>query len=204
MSMIRTHTKAWESVPRAAAEDLRMSCQSRGVLFWLLTRPADWQVKIGPMMRMAGITKHTWPRLRKELISAGYLVAKKGRAAGGKIVWDYDVYSVSTTPPSPDLRGMVKRGVVKEPSPALPEVVLPSPVKQGTTDTDVKDTVFNKEAKAKAHTRFAPPLGEKVQGQKHLTLAAIIANFVAENPGLSLNELKQLRASLDQKNEVTL
>ena len=116
MSMIRTHTKAWESVPRAAAEDLRMSCQARGVLFWLLTRPADWQVKIGPMMRLTGITKHVWPKVRSELTEAGYLVAKKGRAVGGKIVWSFDVYSLSTNPP-PALRGMVNRGLADEPSP---------------------------------------------------------------------------------------
>ena len=206
MSMIRTHKKAWESVPRAAAEDLRLSCQTRGLLFWLLTRPSDWQVRVGAMMRLSGITKHTWPKMRAELISAGYMVAKKGRSVGGKIAWSFDVYSVSTIPPLPDLRGMVNRGMADEPSPDLPEVVLPSPVKRGTTDTDVKDTVFNKEAKTKAHTRFAlPPLGEKEgQGQEPLTAAAAVAKIVKENPGLSLGELRALKNRFCCESEAAL
>ncbi|MDP1592785.1 MAG: hypothetical protein Q8L80_00885 [Gallionella sp.] len=140
MSMIRTHTKAWESVPRAAAEDLRLSCQTRGVLFWLLTRPSDWCVRIDPMMRLTGITKHTWPKIRDELIKAGYLVAKKGRTVAGKITWNFDVYSISIIEPSPDLPGVVK----------------PSMVKRVTTDTRRTNTAITEEA----HTR-PPHLGER-------------------------------------------
>ena len=208
MSMIRTHVKAWESVPRAAAEDLRMSCQSRGVLFWLLTRPADWQVRIGAMMRLTGLTKHTWPKVRAELISSGYLTAKKGRSIKGKIEWSFDVYSLSTIPPSPALRGMVNRGMADEPSPALQEMVEPSMVKRVTIDTLSTDTVINKEA----HTLTPlPPLGEKEgQGQspfktltKTLTSEAV-AKLVKENPGLSLRELKTLKNRFCSESEATL
>ena len=208
MSMIRTHTRAWESVPRAAAEDLRLSVGSRGVLFWLLTRPSDWQVRIGAMLRLTGITKNNWPKIRDELISAGYLTAKKGRAAG-KIVWTYDVYSVSIKP-SPENQGMVKQGMVNKPSPEKPSMVLPSMEKQGTTDNSRNDTVISKEA----HTPTTlPPLGEKEgQGQsplKTLTplktlIPAEIARFIVNNPGLSLGEARKLRDRLDQQSEATL
>ena len=201
--MIRTHVKAWESVPRAAAEDLRLSCQTRGVLFWLLTRPVDWQVRIGAMMRLTGTTKHTWPKIRDELISAGFLVAKKGRSVGGKIAWNFDVYSVSTIPPSPALRRMVNRGMADEPSPALQEMVKPSMVNRGTNDTSSNDTVSSKE---KAHTRFAlPPEGEKETLKPLKTLTPReIAKLAAENPGLTLGELKELKNRFSVESEAAL
>ena len=153
MSMIRGHVKAWESVPRVAAEDLRLSVSTCGVLFWLLTRPADGNIRIGALMRLTGISKHTWPKIRDELIAAGYLVAKKGRAVGGQITWNFDVYSVSIKP-LPDLPSPVNRVVVDEPSPALPGMVKPSTVNRGTTDTVITDTVINNK---EAHTSPPPP-----------------------------------------------
>lgn len=111
MSIIRTHEKAWESVPRAAAENLDMSAITRGVLFWLLTRPANWEVRVGAMQHMTGISAHLWQtKVRPELEKTGYLVVKRGRGKGGKIAWRFDVFSVPKPPKPSTIPKSVRHG----------------------------------------------------------------------------------------------
>lgn len=93
MSIIRTHTKRWESVPRAAFEDLRLSLEARGLLGWLLTRPGNWSVRVAPMLALTGTSKRRWPRIRDELAAVGYLEITRTKAPDGKIIWLFDVYS---------------------------------------------------------------------------------------------------------------
>ncbi len=150
MSIIRTHTNAWKSVPSAAAEDPRMSNTTRGVLFWLLTRPENWEIRIGAMLRLTNTSETIWQkRVRPELVNAGYLVVTKSRnPTNGYIEWQFDVYSISRislpSPRSPSLEnpGMDNPGVEK------PCMESPSLENGGTKDTGTKEK-GNKEIEAK-------------------------------------------------------
>lgn len=94
MSIIRTHSKGWEAVPRAPFEDRRLSLVTRGVLGWLLTRPENWEIRVSSMLRLLPMSEFIWQKtVSPELQSAGYLTVSRSRE-GGRWVWDYSVVSV--------------------------------------------------------------------------------------------------------------
>lgn len=91
--IFRIKIKNWSAVPRSAAEDLRISLDARGCLFWLLTRSDSWEIRVGHMQRSCGMSKLKWRRIRDELVKAGYLTVTKGKAVNGKIQWTFSIYS---------------------------------------------------------------------------------------------------------------
>ena len=94
MSIIRTHRGGWEAVPRIAAENQRLGLEARAVLFWLLTRPQDWEIRVGPMLKQTGCSQYIWlKKVKPQLIKTGYLTCKRVKLEGGRIGWEFDVYT---------------------------------------------------------------------------------------------------------------
>ncbi|WP_153116906.1 hypothetical protein [Rhodocyclus tenuis] len=82
---IRVHRRqSWSSVPDAVLEAVGMSFGARLVLAWLLGRPTDWEIRIGHMCRVLGLTEKTWPRIRDELRAAGFFESERTRRKEGE------------------------------------------------------------------------------------------------------------------------
>lgn len=78
---------AFSVVPDAVLENLGLSFSARVALAWLLGRPTGWQVRVGHLCRVLGLTGRTWPRSRKELEAAGFFRQERRRGAGNQFVW---------------------------------------------------------------------------------------------------------------------
>jgi len=64
-----------------------MSFGARVVLAWLLGREDGWEIRIGHMCRVLGLTDKSWPRIRDELRSAGFFESTRLKADGGRFEW---------------------------------------------------------------------------------------------------------------------
>lgn len=79
---IRTpHTKdrPYVSTARQSAQDSRLSFEARGVLWYLLSKPDDWKIVIGDIIREGGIGRDKAKRILKELRDCGYLETERFR-----------------------------------------------------------------------------------------------------------------------------
>jgi len=99
---------AFSVVPDAVLENVGLSFSARVALAWLLGRPTGWQVRVGHLCRVLGLTDRTWPRSRKELEMAGFFRQERRRGAGNQFEWvhlvtDAPLYADQT--PIPTERG---------------------------------------------------------------------------------------------------
>lgn len=90
--------RGWTSIPNAALEDARLSWRARGILAYLLSRPADWSTD---SERLAAIAKEGREAVRtalRELEANRYLFRVKAQGAGGKWTTEYVVYDTPLDP----------------------------------------------------------------------------------------------------------
>lgn len=129
MSIIRV-SKApneFSIVNRTAAEDSRLSFKAKGIMFYLLTKPDDWTIRVGDLVKRSTDGKDAVYSGIKELKDYGYIVVKKKRE-GGKFI-DFE-YILHESPVS------VQMGM-DLPLTENPQMVPPFP---GFPDTDKPDT----------------------------------------------------------------
>ena len=103
--------------PTSVFLDLRLSLDTRAVLGWALSRPNDWNFRIGHMCHTLGISDKKWPRIRDEMVAVGYLSVSQKRGAvfsrkankmiENAILWEYEFSDaplldslLSSTPPN--------------------------------------------------------------------------------------------------------
>jgi len=78
---------------RAAAQDERLSFEARGLLWYLLSKPSDWKVVIGDLMKAGHCGRNRVYRILRELQDEGYLVRERGRDEKGRLMTPiYRVY----------------------------------------------------------------------------------------------------------------
>ncbi len=74
-------------------ENDSLSWKAKGLLSYLLSRPDDWTVRIGDLVKRSTDGEYSTRAAIKELIDAGHLVRKQGRTKGAKFDnVTYDVY----------------------------------------------------------------------------------------------------------------
>lgn len=74
-------------------ENDQLSWKAKGVLSYLLSRPDDWTVRIGDLIKRSTDGEYSTRGAIKELIDAGHLIRKQGRKDGAKFdSVNYDVY----------------------------------------------------------------------------------------------------------------
>lgn len=86
---------------RAAAQDDRLSLQARGMLWYLLSKPDDWEVKIDDLMKAGSCGRNRVYAILKELREYGYLTERsKTRQKDGTFTWtEYQVIEEPNTKP---------------------------------------------------------------------------------------------------------
>lgn len=96
----------WSAVPDCVLENQNLSFPARLTLSWMLGREDGWEIRVGVMCRTLGLTDKTWPRVRDELISAGFFQQTKLTDPESKkiywvhIVTDDPLYPEISTPPN--------------------------------------------------------------------------------------------------------
>jgi len=74
-------------------ENDNLSWKAKGLLSYLLSRPDDWTVRMGDLVKRSTDGEYATRAAIKELIEAGHLVRKQGRTEGAKFdTVTYDVY----------------------------------------------------------------------------------------------------------------
>lgn len=96
------HPRGWTSIPNETLEDSRLSWRARGILAYLLSRPANWETD---SERLAAIAKEGRDAVRTsltELERCRYLFRVKVQGAGGLWATEYVLYDrpleAGTTP----------------------------------------------------------------------------------------------------------
>lgn len=95
MSIVRTHRKKrnFSTLDNSAPNDIALSYRAKGILWYLLTKPEDWTV------RMTDIVKHSPKEGRdavksafKELEDHGYAIRKKVKNEKGHFDWETNIF----------------------------------------------------------------------------------------------------------------
>lgn len=94
----------YSSVPDKLLTDTRLSLQARCLAAWIVGRSDDFEVMIGPMCRMLGVSEKIWKSIRNELIRVGWWQSIRHRTTvdgkPGVIVWEHVFeYSEKSIPP---------------------------------------------------------------------------------------------------------
>ncbi|WP_072814253.1 hypothetical protein [Rhodococcus zopfii] len=83
----------------ALLNDERLSFRARGLLAWLLSKPADWHIRSEAIAAASPLEGREAIRtVMRELIAAGYLVREKHRDADGRFSTIQTIYEVPGTP----------------------------------------------------------------------------------------------------------
>jgi hypothetical protein len=97
----------WKAIPSRTAEDRELSLEARGLLFYILVKPNNWELKREDLLRAGFViskpkdddqtnprlmTERTLRRLIFELEEAGYLRRQVNTRRGGE--WVMDAYDI--------------------------------------------------------------------------------------------------------------
>lgn len=92
----------YTSIPNAIIEDETLSAEARWLLIYLLSKPRDWVVRIGDIMRAGGFGRNKGYDLIKSLENAGYILKQQARDGGAFREVEYIVSDIQS--PLPGLR----------------------------------------------------------------------------------------------------
>lgn len=94
---------AFSVVPDAILTHPRLSHASVRALAWALGRPDGWELRIGYWCEQCHLTDKSWPSVKKQLMSEGFLRQWKTRGERGVFVWHQEITDdplfSSTIPP---------------------------------------------------------------------------------------------------------
>ena len=82
----------FEVVLRSTMQDKSISLDTKGMLFFLLSLPSNWEIKVWWLKRELNIGDDRMKRMLKELVATRYIVRKSFNGCGGKINWEMEVY----------------------------------------------------------------------------------------------------------------
>jgi len=74
-------TQPYFMMLRETAQDARLTFEARGVLAYLLSKPDDWRIDEGDLMREGGVGRDKVRRILRELKQTGYLHVQQARNA---------------------------------------------------------------------------------------------------------------------------
>jgi hypothetical protein len=81
------HSLRFSAVADSVLEAANLSFGARVVLAWALGRQDGFECWIWYMLKTLGLTDRTWPRVRRELVEAGFFYQTREKGDDGKFVW---------------------------------------------------------------------------------------------------------------------
>lgn len=134
MSILRRRLNArYKALPNQPAEDASLSFAARGLLWYLLVKPDDWQVVVANLINASPAGRDFVYKLLKELVDAGY------------------IHRQQRNDPDTGQRLPVEYIVSDEPLTALPDTVSPDTVDPTLLNTNTSVSTKN--------TNTTPPSG---------------------------------------------
>ena len=85
------------SLPRSAAQDDRLSLETRGLLALMLSLPLDWDYTVTGLAVKAGCGREKMRRMVRELEDVGYLAREQAHGERGQ--FEGNIYVLQETPP---------------------------------------------------------------------------------------------------------
>lgn len=76
--------KAFATLYREVAQDIRLSLEARGLLLLMASLPEDWEYSVAGLSKKAGCGKDKLRRILGELENVGYLAREQSHDPGGK------------------------------------------------------------------------------------------------------------------------
>lgn len=92
------HKSGFAVLPNKIWEDEKLSVEAKGTLGYLLSRPANWRVRLAHVARKLGIGRDRLYRIINECIAAGYVERRQGRQSGSFKPVSYFVNDVASLP----------------------------------------------------------------------------------------------------------
>ena len=83
-------------ISNGVINDTRLSWGARGLLVYLLSKPDNWIVTTAHLEKQSDAGRHATNSLIKELKDAGYMERTRRQNKDGVIVWETNVYEMST------------------------------------------------------------------------------------------------------------
>lgn len=81
----------YAQISRKLAQDSTLSFGARGLMLYILSKPANWEVKYLDLMRAGGIGRDALRTLMRELKAAGYFRCTKSNGGNGQFVYEQEV-----------------------------------------------------------------------------------------------------------------
>ena len=133
----RTLHNKFTAISNSVCVDDSISTDARWCLWYLLTKPVDWEVRVNDIRRISGWGKGKAYNVVNELIAAKYLVVSQGRQNGGQFdSVSYDVYDEPFTgSPLPEKREPDKRDTVNREH--TKDLEVPSTEEIQNTDSNI-------------------------------------------------------------------
>lgn len=91
--------RRWTTIPNDVLEDERLTWEARGLLAFLLSKPDTWNVNREHLATQAPNGVRSVRTILSALEAAGYLVRRRTKGDGGRIVWECLVYDQPQTQP---------------------------------------------------------------------------------------------------------
>lgn len=155
--------RPYVSTARCNPQNRQLSFEARGVLWYLLSKPDDWELQPKDL-EQKGCGRDKVYRILKELIEAGHLVREEIRNSKGKITgYVYQVYEISILTENP-----------QNPLPEKPYTAQPY-----TGNQDITDKRKNNELENQQNKDIAP------SGAKSFT--DLIKAFLDESKAVVVN-----------------
>lgn len=150
-------------ISRTLAQDDTLSLEARGLMLYLLSKPPDWQIRMGDLERTARRGREAMQRIMRELETARYIVRECHHNARGHWHWESLVYETPQPLPAeplPENPSTVQPPPVA-PAPAPPVTVNPAIYRESNHESQIVQTTEN----------TAAPLDKKpVEIPPHITL----------------------------------
>lgn len=179
--------------PNSSAQDPNLSWSAKGLLWYILTRPADWQIHISHLAQIyegskRGNKTDAIKEIIKELRNNGYVKYTKSRNSTGQWVHRYDVYPM----PIKDFQKIIPEG--DKPPLVKPPVVKP-PIIQSTElpSTDLTVVVCQDQGPVAPSPGFKKIFIKAIEGEDiALTKEELIAQCVSWRKDWSIPEIEEL------------
>lgn len=178
------------TVDNAAADDAGLSWEALGVLFYVLTKPDDWEVKTSHLIRFRKGGRDRMQRIMRELQAGGFMRTAYQRDAAGRITSTY--YEVTDSPDliasrKPEKPADGKTGNRLNRPPAEPSAGfsgrLTSTEKEPRTETGPKtETASDANASGEPASQASPPLAKSPNGATRANGHAPASSLVALPP----------------------
>jgi hypothetical protein len=109
---VKDRSNPYVMIARALFDNTRLSIEARGTMGYLLSKPDNWQVRMGDLQRACGVGRDRLRRILKELAAEGYLHRERRHGEAGRWEWVSVVYET----PSTENPSMVQPSMVQPPT----------------------------------------------------------------------------------------